>query len=321
MTAIAFNNYCKKSNVWYLDSGATMHMSNEKEKFTKINDDQATIYIATEESVNSSGKGEINMQVNITSSSRNNIKLKEAMLVSKFKNNFLSMSQIIKNGYKVTFYKDGAKIRRQDGSVAMSARQENGLYLVEETECHSAMLQSRQDNALIKWHQRLGHLNFNDVRCMKNKEMVIGINGNIENFNLVCEICEKAKIHQLPYASSTRREKDILRLVHSDICGPFSMQSLGGTKYFVTFIDDKSRYIYIKSLKKRSDVLDAFKEYKANVEKLTEYNIKKLRTDNGKEYLSSEFNEFLKKEGISRELTVEYTPPSKTEYPKEQTGL
>lgn len=119
---------------------------------------------------------------------------------------------------------------------------------------------------------------------------------------------QKCKIHQLPFNSSTRREKEVLGLVHSDICGPFNTTSLGGAKYFVTFIDDKSRYIQIATLKNRSEVLNAFKVYKPQVEKLMEKKIKKLRTDNGREYLSHEFNVFLKSEGISSELTVEYTP-------------
>lgn len=66
----------------------------------------------------------------------------------------------------------------------------------------------------------------------------------------MCETCEKSKIHQLPYKISETREKEILGLVNSDICGPMSTSSLADAKYFVTFIDDKSRFIEIKPLKK-----------------------------------------------------------------------
>lgn len=61
-------------------------------------------------------------------------------------------------------------------------------------------------------------------------------------------------------------------------------------------------------LRKRSDVLKAFKNYKRRVEKQTRRHIKKLRTDNGKEYLSNDFKNFLEEEGISKQLSVEYTP-------------
>ena len=82
----------------------------------------------------------------------------------------------------------------------------------------------------------------------------------------------------------------------------------GGAKYFVTFIDDASRYTEIVMLRNRSEVIQAFKNYKRKVEKQTGKSIKKIRTDNGKEYLSKEFNAYLEEEGITRQLTVEYTP-------------
>lgn len=61
-------------------------------------------------------------------------------------------------------------------------------------------------------------------------------------------------------------------------------------------------------LRKKSDVLQAFKDYKRKVEKQTGQQIKILRSDNGGEYLSNEFSDFLKQEGICHQLTVEYTP-------------
>jgi len=73
-----------------------------------------------------------------------------------------------------------------------------------------------------------------------------------------------------------------------------SVSSLGGAKYFATFVNDKSRYIKIKPLKRKSEILETFKEYKTRIEKITGRCIKKLRTDNAKEYLSKEFSEFFK---------------------------
>lgn len=77
---------------------------------------------------------------------------------------------------------------------------------------------------------------------------------------------------------------------------------------FVTFIDDFSRYIEIIMLWKRSDVLQAFRNYKKRTKNQTGRRIKKLRTDNGKEYLSNDFKKFLEDEGIARQLSMEYTP-------------
>lgn len=84
-------------------------------------------------------------------------------------------------------------------------------------------------------------------------------------------------------------------------------ESLGGAKYFATFIDDFSRYTQTIMLRQQSDILTAFKNFKKRVEKETGCAIKRLRTDNGKECISKEFKKFLDDEGIARQLTVEYT--------------
>lgn len=103
-------------------------------------------------------------------------------------------------------------------------------------------------------------------------------------------------------------EKEVLGLIHSDICGPINTESLGGAKYFATFTDDYTGYTETTMLRNRSDVLKAFKDYKRKVEKQTDQRIRKLRTDNGREYLSNDFKELLKTEGIIHQLSVEYTP-------------
>ena len=78
-------------------------------------------------------------------------------------------------------------------------------------------------------------------------------------------------------------------LIHSDICGPMRTESLGSAKYFVTFIDDSTRYTETVMLRQKSEVFEAFKKYKRRIEKETGCVIKCLRTNNGKEYSSKEF--------------------------------
>ena len=85
-------------------------------------------------------------------------------------------------------------------------------------------------------------------------------------------------------------------------------QSLSGAQYFLTFIDDKTRYTWIYVLKRKDEVFKYFVEWKALVEKSTGQKLKALRTDNGREYTSNEFQDYLKKEGIRHELTVPKTP-------------
>jgi 5'-3' exoribonuclease 2 len=76
----------------------------------------------------------------------------------------------------------------------------------------------------------------------------------------------------------------VLDLVHSDVC-KMSVRSMGGEKYFVTFIDDFSRKVWVYVLRTNDQVLSVFKQFQVSVERETEKKIKCLRTDNGGEYM------------------------------------
>ena len=87
-----------------------------------------------------------------------------------------------------------------------------------------------------------------------------------------------------------------------------STNALSGAKYFVTFIDDNSRKTWIYFLKTKDEVFERFKEFKALVENLTGKWIKKLRLDNGGEYIDKDFTGFYAKEGITRDWITPYNP-------------
>jgi transposase InsO family protein len=83
---------------------------------------------------------------------------------------------------------------------------------------------------------------------------------------------------------------------------------LGGSLYYVTFIDDYSRNTFLYLLKTKDEVFSKFQEFKAKIENLKRKKIKTLRIDNGGEYISKEFSSFFKSTGIRRELTVSHNP-------------
>jgi transposase InsO family protein len=110
------------------------------------------------------------------------------------------------------------------------------------------------------------------------------------------------------FSSSDNRSKEILDLIHSDVCGPMTIASMNGYLYYVLFIDDHSWKTWIYFLKNKDGVLAKFQEFKAQVENQTRRKIKILRLDNGGEYTSKEFNSFCIEERIKREFTFPYNP-------------
>ena len=86
------------------------------------------------------------------------------------------------------------------------------------------------------------------------------------------------------------------------------VKSLSGGEYFVTFIDDKSRYTWTYVLKQKSQLFSKFGEWKSMVERLSGRKLMTLRSDNGGEYTSTEFDAYCKTEGVRHEFTVPRTP-------------
>lgn len=238
MTAIACNTeIVKKSKVWCLDSGATRHMCNDERIFTTMNENnQSKVYTAAEHFVQSNGEGDVNLSAKLNRHVTKSIKLKNALYVPELRNNLLSVPSVTDNGYTVTFGKERAAIKGKDGSVVLTATRRDRLYVVDEKQEYTALVSEKENVDLQKWHQRYGHLNINDLKTMKNKDMVLGMNFTSKTSEINCEVCAKCKIHVQPFKPSSNREKDILGLVHSDICGPMSTESIGGAKYILLLL-------------------------------------------------------------------------------------
>ncbi|MCO5555505.1 hypothetical protein L7F22_009050 [Adiantum nelumboides] len=99
-----------------------------------------------------------------------------------------------------------------------------------------------------------------------------------------------------------------LQLVHSDVCGPMRTPSVVNSLYFVTLIDDFSRFCWVYPLKAKLDVFAIFQHYVSMVENETGSKVQTLRTDQGGEYMSGAFKDFLGKKGIKHQCTMPYTP-------------
>ncbi|MCH80296.1 retrovirus-related pol polyprotein from transposon tnt 1-94 [Trifolium medium] len=102
------------------------------------------------------------------------------------------------------------------------------------------------------------------------------------------------------------RSSSVLEVVHSNVCGPFDEKSLGGNRYFITFVDEYSRKMWIYLIQTKDEVFDEFKRFKALVENQSSKRI--LRTDGGGEYTSKKFESFCVENGIEHEVTAPYTP-------------
>ncbi|RZB60293.1 Ycf3-interacting protein 1, chloroplastic [Glycine soja] len=158
------------------------------------------------------------------------------------------------------------------------------------------------------WHRRFGHFNKHALKLLYEKNMMRDLPSIKEN-NEVCEGCLLGKQHPFPFSTSGAwRAKDLLELIHTDVCGPMRTPSHQNNRYFILFIDDFSKMAWVYFLKEKSKVFGVFKKFKALAENQSGKWIKVLRSDRGKEYTSREFERFCEDEGIERQLTVAYSP-------------
>jgi len=90
-----------------------------------------------------------------------------------------------------------------------------------------------------------------------------------------CEVCLRGKQSSLPFVSEKPKgSKVALEIIFSDICGPFETPTIGGSKYFITFVDDHTIMLWIYTIKLKSEALEVFKRFKVVVEKESEKSIK-----------------------------------------------
>ena len=140
---------------------------------------------------------------------------------------------------------------------------QNRLFTIDiesgEVKCMKAAI---KDNSWL-WHLRYGHLGFSGLKLLSTTNMVNGL-PEINPPDQPCEACIKGKQHMQKFeVGKSRRARRQLEIVHTDIAGPYDIESLGGNRYYITFIDDFSRKCWVYALKEKS-FNTAFSPYEKN---------------------------------------------------------
>jgi hypothetical protein len=190
-----------------------------------------------------------------------------------------------------------------ENARVIGTRKENLYRLLEQNE---EALVHDEVNPIELWHRRYAHINYQALPFLKR--MVEGILELQSTHEGICKGCALGKNIKKPFPRNNNRSKEILDLIHSEVCCLMPVKSLGGSLYYVIFIDDYSRKTWLYLLKTKDEVFRKFQEFKAKIENLTNKKIKTPRTDNGEEYRSKEFVSFCKSAGIKRELMIPHNP-------------
>ena len=247
--------------------------------------------------------------------------LTNVLYTPKMSRNLFSVTHCVKQGKDVVFDANKMECRiTQKGRVVGVAHLKDNLWILDgvmakypdqekEDREENAYLSSHH-NSMHLWHLRYGHLGVENLKKLKEKCMVNGLDFKDETRTVEnCQGCIAGKHHRLPFPQiATRRETQVLELIHSDVLGPIWPDLIGGKKYVLTFIDDSTRRSLIYLMKYKSEVMKKFIEWKALVERQSERKIKCIRSDNGGEFMSTEFVNYLRREGIQHQTTMPRSP-------------
>nr|GEW92370.1 zinc finger, CCHC-type [Tanacetum cinerariifolium] len=218
------------ASIWYLDNGASNHMTGTKSHFRDINERiTGRIRFRDRSYVQIKGRGSI-----LLGCKNNEQKIvSDVYYIPNLKSNIISLGQLTEIGCKIIM--DGNKLTLYDKNKKLLIkveRSKNRIYStrlqIEAPICLLATI----DNQAWLWHARLGHLNFDDINKMTRKGLVEGT-PRINHAGQTCDAYLLRKHSRTPFPNQAKlRSKNPLDLVYGDLCGPISPATHSGKKLF-----------------------------------------------------------------------------------------
>lgn len=293
------------SKDWLIDSGCTFHMCPNKDWFETLTPfSGGTVLMGNNAACKVAGVGTIKIKMfdGIVRT------LGNVRYIPDLKKNLISLGTLDSSGC-TTSVREGIMKICKGSMIIMKGQRMGNLYkligtTVEGGAAISTLEDPKNDDTDL-WHMRLGHLSEGGMRELHKRGLLHGVKTCKLEF---CKYCLYGKQRRVSFKTGVHTSKSILDYVHSDVWGPIKDVSMGGAQYFVSFIDDYSRKVWVYFMKHKLEVFDIFRQWKARVENQTEKKLKYFRSDNGKEFKNNKFLEFCKDEGIIRHFSVKRTP-------------
>ncbi|CAI7810992.1 unnamed protein product [Closterium sp. NIES-53] len=259
------------SDAWFLDTGATQHMTHSASFLTNVGapGDVTRVVFGNNKSLPVFGVGSTRLIV------------------------------------------DGGPVDIMNGEQFVQGVLKGELYQLKTNPRVASSNVAQGSKATLKvWHNRLAHANYDSVKELANKGLANGFHmaaGDDEKG--VCAACVEGKMVRQPFGSRTSPlAKNPLALVHMDVCGPMRCTSKGGARFLLVMLDDAMRMCWTRLLKAKGDVTKAIQEWALEVCDDDKKRIKAIRTDGGGEFVNAGLEKWMKSKSIKHDVTTPYTP-------------
>ena len=140
----------------------------------------------------------------------------------------------------------------KDSKVVGESATKGNVLSIEGAKSETAQV-ALSEKSMKLWHGGFGHVKVQSLKKAASSEAVLGLEiVAYHKFN--CESCADGKQQKTSFPKSVNQSSELLQVVHSDVCGPMEAESLDGSRYFLTFIDEKSKYVHVYFVSHKSEV-------------------------------------------------------------------
>ncbi|KAL6533177.1 hypothetical protein OROMI_027289 [Orobanche minor] len=248
-------NFAKDESSWVVDSGATCHVTSRRDFYSSYTPGNYGIVKMGNQGLSKIvGVGDVYLKFDTGVE----LILRNVKHVPDMRLNVISVGLLDDDGYFNGLGNGLWKLTR--GSLIVGrGKKEEKLYVTHPKVTINSVNTIDNNDATELWHKRLSHMSEKGVALLSKKEILPGVHDvHLKR----CSHCLAGKQTRVTFKGHTpSRKENVLDLIHSDVCGPMKTRTIGGCRYFVTFIDDHSRKVWAYTLKSKDQVLDVFKEF------------------------------------------------------------
>ncbi|GJS78647.1 retrovirus-related pol polyprotein from transposon TNT 1-94 [Tanacetum coccineum] len=242
-----------------------------------------------------------------------NVMISRVYYVEGLGHNLFFVGQFCDSNLEVAFRQHTCFIHNLDGVDLLIGSRGKNLYTLSLRDMMASspicLLSNASKSKLWLWHQRLSHLNFGAINHLAKRCLVRGLPKLKFEKDHLCSACVMVKSKKKPHkpkSEDTNQEK--LYLLHMDLCGLTRVASVNGKKYILVIVNDYSRFTWVKCLRSKDEAPDFIIKFLKMIQVRLKVPVRRIRTDNGTEFVNQTLREYYEKVSIAHETSVAYSP-------------
>ncbi|KRZ24439.1 Retrovirus-related Pol polyprotein from transposon TNT 1-94 [Trichinella pseudospiralis] len=289
--------------MWLADSGASQHMTRNKGYLSDFVTfpKPVNVKVGNGDVIPAYGRGTVNFKVFIKGKWILN-RMEDVWYLPKLGLNLFATDK----GFNFTANAAGCTIRKNGCVKLPGVRNLNGVYELHMRVCipeKPAYVHVSTANASLQlWHERLCHQNKRHVQQVLNNHSI-----KVHAQEQFCTGCVLGKHHRESFQSRKYRPRAPGKLIHADLCALMHVTSLGGSKYFLVFKDDFSRYRRVFFLKRKNDVTQCLETF-LNESRTAGNTVECILRDGELEFNNADVKDILQRRGVAMRTAMPYTP-------------